>query len=117
MSADDIAALGAAYVEGDLDPISRSHLAEVVQQEPAQADVLAQQMRTHLLLRALLHQGAATEVVRRARLIPRGFTADRSKRLVDSARALSKPPMCLRKRLLFHILGAQMWGQVTFSPL
>ena len=78
MSADDIAALGAAYVEGDLDPISRSHLAEVVQQEPAQADVLAQQMRTHLLLRALLHQGAATEVVRRARLIPRGFTADRS---------------------------------------
>jgi hypothetical protein len=88
VSDDEVMALGAAYVEGDLDPISRSHLAELVQ-EPAQAGVLAEQMRTHLLLHALLNRGAAAETVRRARMIPGGFTADRSKRLVDSARALT----------------------------
>jgi ferric-dicitrate binding protein FerR (iron transport regulator) len=81
-------ALGAAYVKDDLDPISRSHLAELVQQEPQHTDVLAAQTRTHLLLHALLNHGAAAETVRRARMIPGGFTADRSKRLVDSARAL-----------------------------
>lgn len=88
MSDDEVTALGAAYVEGDLDPISRSHLAELVQQDPAQAAVLAAQMRTHLLLHALLNHGAAAQSVRRARMIPGGFTPDRSKRLVDSARAL-----------------------------
>lgn len=87
MSDDEVMALGAAYVEGDLDLISRSHLAELVQ-EPAQAGVLAEQMRTHLLLHALLNRNAAAETVRRARMIPGGFTPDRSKRLVDSARAL-----------------------------
>lgn len=87
MSDEEIMALGAAYVEGDLDPISRSHLAELVQ-EQAQAGVLAEQMRTHLLLHALLNRSASEETVRRARMIPGGFTPDRSKRLVDSARAL-----------------------------
>lgn len=88
MSDDDALALGAAYVEGELDPISRSHLAELVQRDPAQAGVLAAQVRTHLLLNALLNQGAAAETVRRARMIPGGFTPDRAKRVVDSARAL-----------------------------
>jgi ferric-dicitrate binding protein FerR (iron transport regulator) len=88
MSDDEVMALSAAYVEGDLDPISRSHLAELVQQEPAQAGVLAEQVRTHLLLHALLNGGAACETVRRARLIPGAFTSDRAKRVVDSARSL-----------------------------
>lgn len=88
MSDDDVIALGAAYVEGDLDPISRSHLAELVQREPQQATALGEQLRTHLLLHALLKRGAGGEVARRARLIPGGFTTARSQRVVDSARAL-----------------------------
>jgi hypothetical protein len=88
MSDDDVIALGAAYLEGELDPISRSHLAELVQRDHVEADALARQVRTHLLLHALLSGTAAAESVRRARLIPGGFTTDRAKRVVDSARAL-----------------------------
>lgn len=88
MSDQDVLALGAAHVEGELDPISRSHLAELVQRDQAEAQELAEQVRTHLLLTALLNPKAGAETVRRARMIPGGFTADRVKRVVDSARAL-----------------------------
>lgn len=107
MSDDEVMALGAAYVEGDLDPISRSHLAELVQ-EPAQAGVLAEQMRTHLLLHALLNRGAAAETVRRARMIPGGFTPDRSKRLVDSARALKPHRAAPPRRYSWWLTAAGM---------
>ncbi len=105
MSDDEVMALGAAYVEGDLDPISRSHLAELVQ-DPAQAGVLAEQMRTHLLLHALLNRGAASETVRRVRMIPGGFTSDRSKRVVDSARALKPHRAAPRRRYSWWLNAA-----------
>ncbi len=91
MSDDDVTALAAAYVEGELDPISRSHLAELVQRDPHQAAQLGEQLRTHLLLHALLRRDAGKEAVRRARLIPGSFTTARVQRVVDSARSLRPP--------------------------
>lgn len=106
MSDDDVMALGAAYVEGELDPISRSHLADLVHQDASQAGVLAEQVRTHLLLHALLNQSSARETVRRARLIPGGFTSDRVNRVVDSARALKPHRVAPRRRYSWWLNAA-----------
>jgi ferric-dicitrate binding protein FerR (iron transport regulator) len=91
VSDDDLAALGAAFVEGDPDPISRSHLADLAAADTTLRSDLGSQVRTHLLLHALLQREAGAAVVRRARLIPGGFAPGRGRRVVDSARALTAP--------------------------
>ncbi len=88
MSDDDVVALAAAYIEEELDPVSRSHLDGLIAQDNELATTMGEQMRTHLLLHALLSEGQPSSVVQRARLIPGSFNPTRKKQVIASAQAL-----------------------------
>ncbi len=121
MSDADIVALVAAYVEGDLDPVSRSHLVEKLNDDPTLSSTIGQQVRTHLLLHALLHRPKISVAVQRARLIPASFSPVKKKQLVASAQALRPVAMRRPSRWWYAVVAsasaaaALIFG-VWFSP-
>jgi ferric-dicitrate binding protein FerR (iron transport regulator) len=110
MSDDDVVALAAAHVEGELDPVSRSHLAGLVRDDEQLASVLSDQVRMHLLLHAVLSSSQPSVVVQRARLIAASFNPQKKRQLIASAQALrpgaQTPPSLLTSRRWWVTLSA-----------
>jgi len=106
MSDADIVALVAAHVEGDLDPVSRSHLVETLNSDPTLSTTIGDQVRTHLLLHALLYRPQTSAVVQRARLIRVSFSPVKKKQLVASAQALRPAPMRRPSRWWYAVVAS-----------
>jgi ferric-dicitrate binding protein FerR (iron transport regulator) len=106
MSDADIVALVAAHVEGDLDPVSRSHLVEKLNDDATLRTIIGDQVRTHLLLHALLHRPKNSAAVQRARLISATFSPKKKKQLVASAQALRPASIRLPSRWWYVVVAS-----------